>query len=274
MNAKEHISPEDLALESLRTLPEAESAAVRAHLAKCAECRAQVAEFSGDVAMIGVSVPQHPLPVGARQRFLDRVAEDAYAAKPVASEIPEKPATVVASPIWSLISWAIVAGLAIFAYMLNAKIGALNRQLQDEQSKVAQLNAENAESAKSKRVLDVLMSQSAQRVVLTAYRTYPQPTGRATYIAESGSLLFQANNLRQIAAEKTYELWVIPVNGKPIPAGLFRPDASGNASVLLPTIPSGVAAKAFGVTLEKADGSDMPTAPILMSSAPPAPAGE
>ncbi|MGA7857108.1 MAG: anti-sigma factor, partial [Terracidiphilus sp.] len=63
-------------------------------------------------------------------------------------------------------------------------------------------------------------------------------------------------------------LWVIPANGNaPIPAGLFRPDAAGNASVVLPPLPKGVPAKAFGVTVEKAEGSATPTAPIILAGA-------
>ena len=87
-------------------------------------------------------------------------------------------------------------------------------------------------------------------------------------------MILEANNLDALPADKTYELWVIPANGKaPIPAGLFRPDAAGNASVVLPELPKGVPAKAFGVTVEKASGSDTPTAPILLAGAAPA-AGE
>jgi anti-sigma-K factor RskA len=69
---------------------------------------------------------------------------------------------------------------------------------------------------------------------------------------------------------KTYELWVIPADGSaPIPAGLFRPDSAGDGSVVLPPIPQGVSAKAFGVTLEDAAGSKTPTAPILLAGAVP-----
>jgi hypothetical protein len=63
---------------------------------------------------------------------------------------------------------------------------------------------------------------------------------------------------------------VIPTSGAPIPAGLFRPDASGSGSVVLPAIPQGVTAKAFGITIENAGGASTPTAPILLSGAAPA----
>jgi Anti-sigma-K factor rskA/Putative zinc-finger len=274
MKGNEHISPEDLALLALGTLPEGESAAMRVHLAECKECREELAKFSGDVAMIGLSVPRHPLPAGARQRFLDRVSADAYTAKP-AAEAPEpeveKRGKGFVFPLLVMIPWALAAGLAFVAYTQNVKNKDLDRQLIEDSRKVTALSEE---SAQAKRVLDVLTSPSAQRVLLTAAKTAPQPTGRAIYIAETGSLLFQANDLKLIAEDKTYELWVIPVNGDPIPAGLFRPDATGSASVLLPNIPLGVEAKAFGVTVEKAEGSDTPTAPIVLAGVATATAGQ
>jgi anti-sigma-K factor RskA len=65
---------------------------------------------------------------------------------------------------------------------------------------------------------------------------------------------------------KTYELWVIPADGTaPIPAGTFQPDSHGMASVLLPNLPAGIQAKAFGVTMENAGGATTPTLPILLT---------
>ena len=83
---------------------------------------------------------------------------------------------------------------------------------------------------------------------------------------ERGALIFVANHLEQVPASKTYELWIIPANGSaPIPAGTFRPDANGTASVILPPLPQGVPAKAFGVTIENEGGADKPTMPIVLS---------
>jgi hypothetical protein len=86
------------------------------------------------------------------------------------------------------------------------------------------------------------------------------------YLKERGALVFTASNLVPLPANKTYELWVIPASGTaPIPAGTFQPDAHGMASVLLPNLPKGIEAKAFGVTMEKAGGSTTPTLPILLA---------
>lgn len=260
MTGNQHISQEDLTLHTLQALSEGESAAVRAHLAQCAQCRAEMAEFSGDVAMIGLSVPQHPVPSGARQRFLSRIAGDAAVLEPAVTLEKRKPALSFPHKGW--IPWGAVAALAILAISLFVKDIALNNDLTDATGKIATLTGQ---SAQAQRVLDLLTSHSTQRVLLTADKASIEPTGRAVYLADSGSLVFQANNLKRLASDKTYELWVIPANGKPIPAGLFRPDAAGNASVVLPPLPKGVPAKAFGVTIERAEGSDAPTAPIILS---------
>jgi anti-sigma-K factor RskA len=61
---------------------------------------------------------------------------------------------------------------------------------------------------------------------------------------------------------------VIPANGSaPVPAGLFRPDAAGSATLVLPPVTPGIEAKAFGVTIENASGADAPTSPIILSGA-------
>jgi hypothetical protein len=264
-----HISQEDLVLHALQALSEGESAAVRTHLAQCALCRDELAEFSGDAAMIGLSVPQHSVPAGARQRFLNRIAADASIAKQSVKQ--EKGGQVLPFPRNAWVPWTTAAALAILAISLLVKNSALNKELADASSKVTDLTGQ---SAQARQVLDLLTSHSAQRVLLAASKASVEPTGRAVYLADSGSLVFQANNLKVLASDKTYELWVIPVNGNPIPAGLFRPDAEGSASVVMPPIPKGIPAKAFGVTIEKAEGADTPTAPIIISGAAASTTGE
>ena len=128
-----------------------------------------------------------------------------------------------------------------------------------------------ASNSRAEEITEVLTAPTAQRVVLTAPKAPPSPTGRVVYLPSRGELIFQGNNLARVPEGKTYELWVIPADGSaPIPAGLFRPDRAGNGAVVLPPIPSNVSAKAFGVTLEDAGGSKTPTAPILLAGAAPA----
>jgi anti-sigma-K factor RskA len=116
-------------------------------------------------------------------------------------------------------------------------------------------------------VLETMTDSSAMRVTLTTKgQTTPLPTGRATYVANKGTLIFLASNLEPLQPAKTYELWLIPAaeGQNPIPAGTFHPDGRGNASVIMPPLPKGVEAKAFGVTVEDEGGASTPTMPIIL----------
>jgi anti-sigma-K factor RskA len=265
----QHIPQDDLALYAMQALSAEETAAVRDHLSGCDVCRGELAGLEGDLAMVALSVDQQPLPAGARERFVQRlendargtIAKDARRAEPIPIERTSK----WRGAAWA--GWIAAAAALIVAATLGLQLSTLRARLQESDNRVAALQASES---REKQMAEVLTAPSAQKIVLTAPKTPPAPTGRVVYLASRGGLILQANNLAPIAGSKTYELWVIPADGSaPIPAGLFRPDAAGNGSVVLPQIPQGVKAKAFGVTLEDAAGSKTPTAPILLAGAAP-----
>jgi len=164
------------------------------------------------------------------------------------------------------LAWAVAAGAVLTAGDLYHQREEMRASLVAESVKIAGLS-EQAERGQA--VLDALTDQSATRVTLTEMPEAPKPVGHATYVPDKGTLLFTASNLEPLLQYKTYELWLIPADGHdPIPAGTFQPDARGNASVILPQLPKGVIAKAFGVTIEDAGGSQQPTPPIILVGAP------
>jgi anti-sigma-K factor RskA len=268
MMQNEHIPHEDLVLFAMQAMHSHELAAVRLHLDRCAECRRALAEVNGDLALVAIGVDPSPLPEGARERFVQRLASEpsqrsGAVAGPVSIQ-SGRPARRAA--VW--IGWLAAAASLLFALSLQQKVKTLNAELETQRERAAQQAAANA---RAQQVLDVLTAPAAKHVLLTAAKTKPEPTGRAVYLEATGGLVFQANELASLPENKTYELWVIPADGQaPIPAGLFRPDAAGSASVLLPPLPRMIAAKAFGVTIEKAEGSATPTAPIILAGAVPA----
>jgi anti-sigma-K factor RskA len=97
-----------------------------------------------------------------------------------------------------------------------------------------------------------------------AAQTLPQPQGKAIYVRNRSSLIFLAGNMPPLPPQKAYELWLIPTKGAPIPAGVFKPDARGSATVIEPPLPAGVEAKTFAITVEPEQGSSTPTMPIVM----------
>ena len=300
MSANGHIEQEDLALLAMQLLSQEESSRIYAHLEQCSACLHSLAEVQGDLAIYAHTVDLHSPPAQARERLMKQVAREKkeipveqpvpsspMAAKPeLVAKQPgdsgevhllglgrgdylkeeEPPKRSVGGRVLSWVGWAIAAGLAVTAGNLYQQRDALRNVISTQSSTMAQLTAD---AAAARQVFNTITDTTAKRVVLnTSPQTKPVPQGRATYVASEGALIFVANNLEPLQPEKTYELWLIPANGQaPIPAGTFHPDASGNASVILPPLPKGVEAKAFGVTIEAEGGATKPTLPILMVGA-------
>jgi len=266
MTGNGHNTQEELASYAMQSLPVEEFASIRTHLQSCAPCRAELAEVSGDLALLGIAVEQQPLPAGARQRFLDKIAASP-AVKPQAKMAEVTPIAVKSTRrgpgFW--VPWMTAAAMAIVAIALGVQNRNLNEALHDQVGLVTRLAGQ---ASRAQQVLEVLTAPTAQRVTLTEGKVPAQPSARATYLPERGGLILLATNLKPLPEGKTYELWVIPADGKAaVPAGLFRPDSVGTATLVLPPLAAGIAAKAFGVTIEKASGSDAPTAPIILSGA-------
>ena len=154
---------------------------------------------------------------------------------------------------------------AVLAAEAARERDALRGTLAAQASQLSQLSSD---VEKARQVREALDDPTALRVTLTAPKTTPVPSGRATYVANKGTLVFLASNLAPLEGNKVYELWLLPANGSsPVPAGTFKPDARGNASVVSVQMPNAQAAKGFAVTIENAGGAQTPTMPILLLGA-------
>lgn len=91
----------------------------------------------------------------------------------------------------------------------------------------------------------------------------PNAKGRV-FVSPDKGVVFMAANLPVIAKDRTFELWVIPTDGKPIPAGTFRGESDASAIYVRPGPVTNAAAVA--VTIEPQGGSPQPTTtPFIVS---------
>jgi len=280
-----HADPDDLVLYAMQLLPSDDAAAITRHLDRCAECRDELARIHDDLAVYASTVDLKSPSAAARQRLIRQVAREkkivaAAQSQPephppiaafgrsgsvFAEEIPPPRRSAGRSfLVWS--GWGIAAGLAVALGFLYGDRSTLRETLASQSSQILRLNAQ---AASAHQLMDALTDPKAVRVTLTALpQPKAQPAGGVTYNPEKGTLIFLASNLDPLQPLKTYELWVIPADGSaPVPAGTFHPDDQGNASVIMPSLPRGVTAKAFGVTIEPVGGSQTPTLPIVLSGA-------
>lgn len=263
------LSHEDLTLYAMGSLPAEEMAAVAAALRQNPQARQELARLQDALALLALSVEQQPAPSGSFERLQARMSQ---AGRTTPSNQTAGNMTATTSEVtairgrskWAIFTpWAIAACLAIACSILGYKVSSLNDALDGESRLVSNLAAK---ASHAQQVLEVLNAPDAQRVTLTASKTPPAPTAHTVYLAERGALVMEASHMTPAPAGKAYELWVIPADGAaPMPAGTFWPNAEGYASLVLPKLPSGIAAKGFGITMEKASGSNTPTMPILLS---------
>ena len=160
------------------------------------------------------------------------------------------------------LGWLLAVVFLAVAAGLAHKVAIVRSELNISQGGAAQLRLQLDHA---NEIVAVLSSPQSSHVVLTETRQEARPVGQVSWLASKGALIFVAGGLRPLPADKTYELWLIPAQGKaPIPAGLFRPDADHGATVVLPPLPAETQAKSFLVTVEPGHGSETPSLPIVI----------
>ncbi|HEY7305556.1 MAG TPA: anti-sigma factor [Bryobacteraceae bacterium] len=90
------------------------------------------------------------------------------------------------------------------------------------------------------------------------------PHGRA-FVTPRGGIVFVGSQLPGIAADRAFELWLIPKQGAPRPAGVFRPNERGNFVNVAQRSVNVSDLQALAVSVEPLQGSPAPTTtPILI----------
>lgn len=253
MSAHEQFA-DDLALLALDALQGDERVTLEKHLEGCSSCRSELERLRGDMALLALSASGPAPPRRSRERLLKAIAKEPRAQKIGAARRSS----------WTLLPWLAAAALllvAAFFWQQSDRLAQRVARLQDESAQ------QQAQLERAREVVSTLTSTDALRVTLVAAQAPPQPQGKAIYVRERSSLIFLASNMPALPPQRSYELWLIPTNGAPIPAGMFKPDARGSATVVEPPLPGGVQAKAFAITVEPEQGSSAPTMPIVMMGA-------
>jgi Anti-sigma-K factor rskA, C-terminal/Putative zinc-finger len=253
MSAHEQFA-DDLALLAMGNLEGEKRVALEKHLEGCPACRRELERLRGDTALpaLSASGPQPPQP--SRERLLKEIAKE-----PRRQKIATR-----RSSSWKIVPWLVAVAMTLVAGFFWRQS---DRLAQDYFALRSYSSQQELELERVRNIAATLTSPDAMRVTLVAAQAPPQPQGRAIYVRDRSSLIFLASNLPGLPPQKAYELWLIPANGAPIPAGVFTPDARGSASVIEPPLPGAVEAKAFAITVEPEQGSATPTMPIVMMGA-------
>jgi len=246
---------DDLSLYALGALQGEERLAVVKHLQDCPDCRHELAQLQRDLGLLALSSSGPKPPLRSRERLMATIAKEPR-------RIPGR--VMKRRPWWTVLEWAAAAAAVVMIVLLLHRNADLQRRLVAHD---ADSTEQQKQLLEAKELIATLTSPDAVHFTLVAAKTPPQPQGKAIYLRSTGTLVFLASNMPELPPQKTYELWLIPTSGAPIPTGLFRPDPHGSAALVKPPLPTGVEAKTFAITVEPAAGSAAPTStPIMVGS--------
>ncbi len=247
---------EDLALYALDELTGSERQELEAHLDTCAACRRELQALRADLGLLGLSTSGPQPPARSKDRLMRAIAAEP---RGVSSAAPAQ------APRRGL-RWAWIPTLA--AVVLLFALAGLWRSNGHMNDQLAELTGHNRDQAiqldRLNEELRLLTAPDAVHVSLNPQKAPKQPGGTAIFSPSRNRMMFMASNLPPVPAGKAYELWIIPAQGAPMAAGVFKPDEHGNAVMMDQKMPAGVEAKAFAVTVENEEGSDKPTSAIML----------
>jgi anti-sigma-K factor RskA len=259
-----HVNPEDSDLYALGALDGTEMEELEAHLRSCAECTGAVDAARQRVALLGLSAPAVAPPARVKEALLRRV---------LAEQIPEAHRAGAAvraesGPRAVRLAWltpAFGTAAVVFAALTAAiwmKDVRDSRRIQELEGQLALAQNRSLEIARASEETNKLLEMpGTKRVALM-----PMPgmgNGRAgvLYNAKMG-MVACAGWLPAPPAGKSYQLWLVPMEGKPMPLRVF----SGGewTEPVTAHVTPGMEAKAFAVTEEPEGGMPWPTGPKVL----------
>ncbi len=247
---------EDFDLYALGALEGDEKRAIESHLAGCADCARRLAEARGRIAMLALSAPQVAPSPAVKERLLRQL----HARAPAGRHVPAResggrwwiavlaPATVA------------LAAAAIFLWTENAR---LDRQLADLR---ASIQAQQKQIDESKEVEHLYEAKDTITVALAQKPGMPKGDVTVMYNAKMGMLMCDGW-IEKAPAEKNYQLWIVPMDGKPVSAGVFKAETYMSGHWMM-KVPEGIAPKMFAITMEPAGGMPQPTGPMVLAGEP------
>lgn len=251
MRAHAQVS-EELVQYALGELDAGQAAEVREHLDSCAACRRELSDVQAELATLALSVTSSAPPARAKDNLMKAVSAE-----------PKMRRVYVRRPWWSFAPGMAAVLLAVVGLLLYYENSQLRGELKDARSKIEQ---QQQQSEQASEIVSALTSPETVKFTLVSSNAKPQPQARAMYLGRRGAVLLIASHLQPVPNKKAYELWLLPDNGsKPMPAGTFKPDQNGNATVMTPNVKCDCKPKTFAVTIEPEEGSQTPTMPIVMS---------
>lgn len=234
-------------LYALGTIEEPERSELRDHLARqCEVCTAEVRRAVARVAALAELAPQKEPPDRLRRRVMASVGVEPHFHWNWMQTVATAAAGVVLTLFW---------------------VDHVRRErVRDVAFHDAMEQVKQAETEKARVSEAVALLSAPETIVRVSSEGAARPPLGKVFLNPTRGVLLLASNLPPAPAGKTYEMWVIPAGGKPVPAGLFQAESNGTAMFLQKGPVDVGSTGAVAVTIEAAEGSAQPTTqPVIVA---------
>src|ERR1700728_650490 len=258
-----HVNPEDSDLYALGALDGEERLELEAHVRSCDGCAREIDAARQRVALLALAAPAAAPPARVREALMRKVR---------AESVPEghrggadaKLQARERTSGWGWLTPAFGLATVLFAALAAAiwmKDVRDSRRVHELQAQLALAQTRSLEIARAADETDKLLgTPGTVRVALTPMPGMPAGRAGVLYNAKMG-MVACAGWLPAAPAGKSYQLWLVPMEGKPMPLRVFA--GEWNEAMTLHVTP-GTQAKAFAVTEEPQGGMPWPTGPKVL----------
>lgn len=229
-------------------MPEDERREYARHLEEdgCAVCRQEVRELQSTASLLGLSLPLEAPSANVKARLM-------------AQAETQSPQSSSRRSSARLIAWA--AGLAavaasVFLVIAMRDNASLRRVAESMNERILQLESQLGQQ---RLMLATLTSSDVRVVDLAGQGGTPQAGARIFWDQPARRWYVYVRRLPSAPSGRTYQLWFVPRDGKPVSAGVFNTDADGSSRTEIP-VPEDVGVlSAAAVTTEPAGGLPQPS---------------
>jgi anti-sigma-K factor RskA len=252
--------PEDFDLYALGALEDTEKAAIESHIAACAECAKELSEAQGRIALLAFAAPRVDPSPAVKERLMRQLRSPSET-----SGARHAPAPAIAGTggffgrWWAAALVPVGVALAIATVFLWKENVRLNHELAEERSAIQEQQKQLDET---RHVAKLIEAKDTVSVSLAGQPGMPKGAVQVKYNAKMGMLMADGW-IDPAPKDKSYQLWVVPMEGKPISAGVLT-HPTGPIDHWMMKVPQGVAPKAFAVSLEPSGGMPEPTGPMVL----------
>jgi anti-sigma-K factor RskA len=258
-----HVQPEDSDLYALGALDGEERQALEAHVRECAECAREVEAARQRVALLGLAAPAVAgPPARVKEALLRRAVAERGGA--VVRAFPEqKPARGFGFGWLTPVFGVAAAAFAVLAAVLWMRDARDLQRIHELEGQLAQVQTQSQEIARASEMTDKLLQMPATRRVALMPMPGMPGHGGVLYNAKMG-MVTCTGWLPAPPHGKSYQLWLVPMEGKPMPLGVWGDEWTVPMTM---HVAAGTEAKAFAITEEPEGGMPSPTGPKVLVGA-------